>query len=617
MSRRANYRTVLVLLLGAHAALLLLSARRNFVVLDEAAHIPSGLSHWESGDFGLYCVNPPLGRMLATLPLLMARPNVDFRPLDHTPGSRGEFRQAPLFADLNAARYLDLVYLSRLAGIVWSVLGAWIIFRWGRDLYGPASGLLGAALWCFNPSVLAFAPVVTPDIPASVTSIIATYVYWRFLRTGSWNSALLAGLLLGISQLTKFTNLTLYLVWPLLWALWRHYRPNGIPLRSSAAQLCCMFVLSIYMINLGYSFRETCTPLMDFEFVSTLFTRHDTSYDRNTGLVRPGNRFRDGWLGEIPVPVPADYLRGIDIQRKDFESGFPSYLAGEWRDRGWWYYYLYALAVKQPIGTITLVLWGLALTMTRHPASAPRLDEAALLLPALAVLGLVSSQTGFNHHMRYVLPMFPFVAVSTGKLAWYFGRRMGAATVLVGVLLLWSTGSSLAIYPHFLSYFNEAAGGPTRGHLHLVDSNIDWGQDLLFLKEWLECHPEAKPLGLAYFNIIDPDVLGIEFELPPPGPDATTPRDPVGAARFGPRPGYYAVSVHLLQGAKFDIPDGQGGRQLITRHDHFAYFRLFRPIARAGYSLLIYHITPAQADAARRSLGLPSLPPDSGAPPDS
>lgn len=166
------------------------------------------------------------------------------------------------------------------------------------------------------------------------------------------------------------------------------------------------------------------------------------------------------------------------------------------------------------------------------------------------------------------------------------------------------------VHPHSMSYFNEAAGGPARGHRHLVDSNIDWGQDLLDLKRWLDRHPEAQPLGLAYFHFLDPTLFGIDYEVPPPGPDETTPRDPVGAARFGPHPGYHALSVHLLQGAKFNIPDGRGGTALINRHDYFAYFRLFRPIARAGYSVYIFHITPAQADAARRHLGLPPLPSD-------
>jgi hypothetical protein len=112
--------------------------------------------------------------------------------------------------------------------------------------------------------------------------------------------------------------------------------------------------------------------------------------------------------------------------------------------------YFYALAVKEPLGTWALVLWGLALAVIRHPAAARPTDEATLLLPAGVLLAFVSSQDGFNHHMRYVLPLFPFLAVATSKRACFL--RPGR----------WSAASSLAVFPHSMSYFNEAAGGPER-----------------------------------------------------------------------------------------------------------------------------------------------------------
>ncbi len=180
---------------------------------------------------------------------------------------------------------------------------------------------------------------------------------------------------------------------------------------------------------------------------------------------------------------------------------------------------------------------------------------------------------------------------------------------LVLCLFAWSATSSLAVYPHSMSYFNEAVGGPEHGGEYLLDSNIDWGQDLLYLKRWLEAHVEAKPLRLAYYNILDPRLLGIEFQLPPPGPP-TFPEgnNAVPWASFGPRPGYYAISVCYLYGTIFSAPDGSGGSQQIDRHDYFAYFRRFQPIARAGYSIYIYRITPDEAAAERRRMGLPPLP---------
>jgi hypothetical protein len=143
-----------------------------------------------------------------------------------------------------------------------------------------------------------------------------------------------------------------------------------------------------------------------------------------------------------------------------------------------------------------------------------------LLAPVAAVLALVSSQTGFNHHVHYVLPIFPFAFVWTSKVARAIDRRhRNIATPAAGALL-WSVASSLWCYPHSLSCFNELVGGPKHGHEHLLDSNIDRGQDLLYLKRWVEEHPDARPLGLAYcLPFLDPRIAGMEYTLPPSGPD--------------------------------------------------------------------------------------------------
>ena len=603
---RSSYRAAIAGLMAIHAGLLFFAIRSNFVVVDEMAHVPAGLSNWETGSFVLYRVNPPLGRMVAALPLMLAGAKSDYHRVDSSPGVRSEWDVGHDFAEANAPRYLELMRLARLPGILWSLAGLGLIARWAGEIYGPKGGLLAGAIWCFDPTVLAFASVVTPDIPSAVAGLGATYAFRRYLQTGLWWHASLAGILLGVAQLTKFTMLLLYGIWPLLWLAQIVVRRDKVNLGRVVPQAILIVGLSLYVINLGYWFDGPGRRLGDFAFVSRSFRGQPKGWGP-TGQV--GNRFDGTLLGQLPSPLPAEFLLGIDAQRKDFESEYPSYLRGTWRTVGWWYYYIYALAVKEPAGTILLVGWGLALTLARRRAAAGAYEEWVLLAPTAAVLAFVSSQTGFNHHMRYILPVFPFVAVATGKLAWFFGRdrRVGLA---VGLLLGWSVTSSLSVAPHWMSYFNEAAGGPARGHDHLLDSNIDWGQDLLGLKQWLDGHPEARPLGLAYFSFLDPHLVGIEYELPPVAPVLPEDRLPAQAARFGPRPGWFAISVNYLRGLTFAAPDGRGGTRWIGEHDSFAYFQQFRPVGRAGYSIYIYKITPAEAQAARLRMGLPSLPPE-------
>ncbi|HEX7378904.1 MAG TPA: hypothetical protein VF278_17405 [Pirellulales bacterium] len=181
-------------------------------------------------------------------------------------------------------------------------------------------------------------------------------------------------------------------------------------------------------------------------------------------------------------------------------------------------------------------------------------------------------------------------------------------TALAGLALAWSVASSLWYFPHSLSYFNELVGGPLGGRWHLLDSNIDWGQDLLNLKRWLDAHPEARPLGLAYFGHFDPRVAGIEFSLPPVGPTGQPKKllqSPASDA-LGPLPGWYAVSVVILHGCVYGIPDGKGGK-FGTDRPYYTYFQKFEPVGRAGYSIYIYHLGEEEVHRVRRELGLRPL----------
>jgi hypothetical protein len=221
-------------------------------------------------------------------------------------------------------------------------------------------------------------------------------------------------------------------------------------------------------------------------------------------------------------------------------------------------------------------------------------DELVLLLPLGAVLVLVSSQTGLNHHLRYVLPVFPLAFVWMSKVARAVDLKHGKVVLIVAVSLVWSVSSSLWVYPHSLSYFNELAGGPRNGHAHLLGSNLDWGQDLLYLKGWLDNRPEALPVGLALSCYYDPRIVGIEFTRPPVGPGASGWPAGRSADPSGPHPGWYAISVNEVR----------------RRTKEYLYFFSYQPVATAGYSIHVYHIGLDEANRVRRELGLRELPGD-------
>jgi 4-amino-4-deoxy-L-arabinose transferase-like glycosyltransferase len=585
-------RVAVVGLLLLHAGLLAWAATRHSPVIDEPAHLVAGIAAWQLGRFDLYQVNPPLVRMLATLPVLAARPQTDWTAFYY--GERPEFMVGRLFINVNGDRWFWYFMLARWACIPLSLLGGYVCWRWAAELYGPRAGLLALALWCFCPNVLAYGQLITSDAGAAALGVTAAYAFWRWLKAPTVVAALLAGVALGLAELTKMTWVVLFLLWPLLWVVYaalRRREPQR-PWPVQAGQLVLIPLLGLGLLNFGYGFDGSLQPLGSFRFSSRMLTGQDQDVSKLPPEASR-NRFAGSWLANVPVPVPRSYLQGIDLQKLDFERQPPSYLRGEWQRGGWWYYYLYALAVKVPLGTWLLLLLVAALKVCRLAPQVRLGDELVVMAPLVVVLAFVSSATGMNSHMRYVLPALPFAFIWISQVAQ--ARVRGWAVPAVAAAALgWSVASSLWVYPHSLSYFNELAGGPANGHAHLVDSNIDWGQDLFYLKRWLEQHPEARPLNVASFSPFRPSVVGIESGVVPKRPDSRANEVPPPGAteELGPRPGWFAVSVTFLR----------------SEDEGYAYFLQFRPVAMAGYSIYIYHLSLDDANRARRQLGLDELP---------
>lgn len=598
------------------------SALTHSPVVGECGHVAAGVSHLVLGRFDLFRVNPPLVRTVAAIPVVITSPSVDWSWYDSNPLIRSEHVVGNDYLRANAANVFSLLRLARWMCIPFSILGGFVCCCWARQLYGPYAGIVSLALWCFSPYLLGNAALITPDAHSASLGMVACYLLWRWLRQPNWWRASLAGTALGMAELSKFTMLILYPAWPVLWLVYRlnsRQSPDGRQWIREGFMLSVLMLLSGYIVNIGYGCEGSFQRLGQYRFQTAMFTGLHLDEIPRDG----GNRFADSWLGALPIPLPRNYVQGIDTQRYDFERGLSSYLCGEWADYGWWYYYLYALAVKLPLGTWCLIAIAIGATIWQRGYSASWRDESVVLTPFVVILVFVSSQTGFSVHSRYIIPALPFLFVWTGKVARVFEMRPSTRTRLVIaaaviVALAWSIGSSLAIYPHSLSYFNELAvvlptradvsfprpvcandenkgvlsqivnAGPCNGPRHLLDSNIDWGQDLLFLKDWLDEHCDVRLDGLAFWGSYSAPLGGIvETPLPPSSPCQQDSPNQYNDQR-GPKPGWYALSVNYIY----------------SRDQQYRYFLNFQPVAMAGYSIYIYHITIDEVNQVRRKLGL-------------
>jgi hypothetical protein len=265
--------------------------------------------------------------------------------------------------------------------------------------------------------------------------------------------------------------------------------------------------------------------------------------------------------------VPEDYARGLVfvVTHSEARSAF---LMGELSDRGFPQYFLMTFLLKTPLPLLLLT----ALAVARAPRLARR-DAVLLWLPVVVYVGLTFTR-GLQIGHRHLLPVYPFLFLAAGEAAsrlvdW----RRPIGLVVAAVLGLWYGVGTLRVHPHHLAYFNEIAGGPANGWRLLVDSNLDWGQDLKRLAQWTRTH-DVPRLKLSYFGSADPAYYGIEAQALP---GYTAPH----AARLTREiaPGdVLAVSVTNLQGVYLDAED----RRLMDR------IRVLEPIGRAGWSIRIY-----------------------------
>jgi hypothetical protein len=388
-------------------------------------------------------------------------------------------------------------------------------------------------------------------------------LFYRWLVVSDRETAVTAGLGLGAALCTKLTWLPLLILWPLLWAFVFIRNQRWRLFASESCQLLCILVVGLVVLNASYGFSGSFSRFADFEFVSQTFRNATTKLDEEAGILD---------VTSIPVPLPRDYLLGLDLQQRDFECyPQPSFLFGEWSKYGWRYYYIVGLLLKNPIAVTLLVCWG-----TRVSWKNRKVEDAVLVAPPLVLLVLVSSQVEFNHHVRYAYPILPFAYIAAGAVLRdaIKGRARCAAALLVASTII--TGIAALRDP--IGYMNPFASLSKLPPL--LHSNVEWGQHLYRI-EALQADGSLPPDLIVLCDCgYAPNAIGVGEPISShPGEVAShilvdvTSLSLARSAYSGSSP----ISKVILQHCGVDDAAG-------TCLGCFYLFKLRRPVSSASYS---------------------------------
>lgn len=571
---------VLIAFAVAFSILTVSSYTQKSATWDEPQHLIAGYTALALHDYRTDPEHPPFLRMWAALPLL-TMPDIKmdvaaidkFEPLAWAGNGQFFFCHAFLYQMNDADR---LLYPARFMIVLLGILLGVLLFSWVRELFGFWPAVIALGLYATEPNILAHSSVVTTDFVVTCFVFGTMYFLWRATREVSWANLLGLTGFFALAHVSKFSAI---LLGPLVLAL------LAVRVCQKSAWPCKIGqVRELTSLKSRALFATGTLAVLALVTWVTIWTVYGFRYLPSASATWQF-RFQDDPGAKERVPVLANAVNWVDEHRllpNAYTQGFlltqikaqqrGSFLAGEFSLKGWWYYFPVAFLIKTPVALIVLFLAGVALCAVRWRTLTQ--NELFVLLPVAAYLAAAMAAK-LNIGLRHILPVFPFVLLLAGKaVAECLANKRPVLMFLIGALCLAQLAEFARVYPHYLAFFNQFVGGPRNGNKYLVDSNLDWGQDLKPLKAWMDKNNVAR-INLSYFGTADPAYYGINATHLPGAPFFDT--------QFVNRPqlpGYVAVSVTNLRGVYLDETGRAFYRSLLERE----------PDAVIGYSIHVYRV---------------------------
>lgn len=492
---------------------------------DETVHLSSGYSYLVTGRYLMNIYDhPPLAEILAAFPLKFMKLN--------------SFTGHHFFLSLMPYHYGDLFLYHNIkdAEEILNTSRYFLLFLWGglfiltfyicEKIFGENTGLISIILFSVNPLFISNIPLVTTDIAP-------TFFYFV---------SFLAGYIIFENKTNiKFFKQEFYLI--ILAAI-----SSGLAMSSKYSMFILPPFFSTLMIfaNLlsnKFKFSQLLKLISIYLIISLLVLL----------IVFKGN-----------ISLYSDALMETF---KRLEKGRSSFIMGSYSLEGVWYYFPVAFLIKNPLFLVLSWLIGFMFVLKRCK------NHIWIIFPFLIYFA-ASINTKVQIGVRHLLPVMPFAilmaSIGIKKIVENYSLKAICPTILVFIISLFSL---IKTHPFYLSYFSEIIGGAKNGYKYLTDSNIDWGQDIKTLANYLKKQGNP-PIILTYFGSANPNYYGINYIPLWFITNTTFPTKNVDLCSS--EKILWAVSVTNLQATYY------------ADKSIFNWLKDKKPVYKAGYSIFVY-----------------------------
>ncbi len=531
---------------------------------DEPEHLAAGMQLIDKHIYTYDQQHPPLARLAMAIGPYLAGAHSFGEP---GPSGEQEGRDL-LYRTGNYTLLLTLARLGVLPFFVVLLIATWV---WARNVYGIGAAYVATLLLIATPPILGHAGVAALDVPVTAMCTLAFYFLLRWLQTYTWKHALISAVVAGLAVATKLSALPFIAFVTAVWSVFAlpSVRAKAVAVTTLprwAMQSVVIFVMALVvaMLCYGYSFHiivDAAHP--NNTAINYLFGYQGMARDIAYSIARH-------------VPLPTGFERmvwSIEALVKHNTEGHLSFLMGSFSETGFRDFYVIALLVKTPIPLLLLGTAGVIFmiwTLCSRQWSQSQWHQQKTLqpwvnaAPAIAFIVLLVFCSFYSHiniGVRHVFVLYPLLCIAAAVLLieWWQRFKTTSVRLVLSALVLLQVATLVTSYPDYLPYFNAFAGD--RPERILIDSDLDWGQDLKRLEERL-AQMEIHKFGFVYRG--SADVMGEHL----PGVWMVQP--------FSPATGWIAASIFA--------------RDTVSQGKAFGWLKQYQPIERIGKSIDLYYI---------------------------